>query len=455
MSAFVSRSEEAVMRRLRWLAVAVFVAVVLAISAVVPWSGASAASPSPSSSATRGGYLLVADPAATTVYVYSLPDLTLTGQLDDLEFGAHNGSVTLADGRVLFSDSASGAIKVVTIDDAGVPAVVASVPVWDGNQIVWSSIDPEGRYLLAAGQLLDSATQVFNIVDLATYTNTPIQVPMGADEEVVAWLDGDPTTVFVSQGGRVDTYPLADLLAGGTPTPAGSVAIELGSHGGVADPERDQFMITTTAGFEVVDVSKTTPAHTELIPWDVDGFTGGQNYRPRLAPDGDHVVGVLTAPPATPEEWATAEVTAHIADLGTLEASRVALGTGRFAGRWGISEPYALFAGTDGVTGTAHLLDVNATSATFGTVVATIPLDMPTKGALPGGPTTGTEGYLTTITPDGSQGFVVHGGDGVISVIDTAAGAVSGTITVPTSMDAAGYATVISPGLAPVDLFAR
>jgi len=402
------------------------------------------------------GHLLVADPTESVVYVYSLDDLSLTGQLDDTKLGAHNGVLTMTDGRVLFTDDAAGNLKIVSIDSAGVPTVDAQVPLWQGSRIVWGSVDESGRYVVLASQLLESPDlQVLNIVDLQTLSNTAVQLPMGADEEIIGWLAADGQTVAVSLGGSVATYAMADLLDSGDVTPLGEVAIELGSHGAVADPDHGRFLITTAAGFEVTDVSAGAPSHVTTVPWDVDGLAGGQNYRPRLAPDGRHVLGVLTAPPATPEEWATARVSAHIVDLDTLEASRVELGIGRFAGRWGISARYALFAGTDGATGAAHLFDIDPASPTYGTVVRSVPLDQPTNGAVPGSPTTGTEGYLTTITADGSTGFVVHGGDGRISVIDTATGVVTESIETPTKLTATGYAAVVGAGAEVVDQFFR
>ncbi|MBX3030539.1 MAG: hypothetical protein KF809_10285 [Chloroflexi bacterium] len=419
--------------------------------------------------ATEGvGHLLVADPAATSIHVYSLPDLVLTGQLDDTLFGVHNGALVLEDGRVIYSDDLHDEVRAIRIDDAGLPTIDARVGVTNGDRLVWSSIDPDARYYVAASQIVAPepeagaspapepglVDQVLNIVDLATWTNTVVPFPMDADEEIIGMLSGDPLTLTVSTGGRVSTYALDALLAGDV-TPLGSLPIELGSHGSVTDAARGRVAVVTIPGFEVVDVSGGAPVHVGLIPWDVDGISGGRNARPRLGMDGDHIHGVLTSPVAAPEAWATAQVSAHIADLTDLTAHRVALGTGRWAGRTGISTPYALYAGYDGTSAQAVLFDVDPASATFGTVVASIPLDPPTKASVPGTATTGTEGYLTAITADGALGFVVHGGDGRISVIDTATRTIVGRIDTPTPLTGAGFAVAVQTGVTPVDLFAR
>lgn len=158
---------------------------------------------------------------------------------------------------------------------------------------------------------------------------------------------------------------------------------------------------------------------------------------------------------AEPEAWADAEISTHITHLDNDSVQRVSLGTGQVAGRWGISEPYALYAAYNGDGGNAFLFGVDESQPEFGTVVATISLDLPARAATPGESSEGAEGYQTTISPDGTFGFVVHGGDGIISVIDTEARTMSAQIEVPSAMTGAGYVAVVQPGLSPADLFGR
>lgn len=399
-------------------------------------------------------YLLAADQEVSTVYVYSIPDLALTGRLDGVSLDKHGGTIGLPDGRILFVDDKQGEALAVVIDGNGVPSIAQRTGVNLGVGASWASVDPEFRYFAVTSYIENTDAQVLNLIDLESFDNTEIPLQTREGEELTAWIGGDPSTVYVSIGGQVDSYALSDLLAGNA-TPASSVPVELGSHGAVIDTVNDRFVLSTAAGFEVLSFRAGTVEHEELLPWDADGLRGGQNFRPRLARDGIHILGVLTAEPDAPEAWADAEISSHITNLENDTVRRVSLGTGLVAGRWGISEPYALYAAYNGDGGNALLFGVDESQPEFGTVVATIPLDLPTQAAVPGASNEGAEGYQTAISPDGAFGFVVHGGDGIISVIDTASRSVAGQITVPSVMTGSGYVTVVEPGLVPVDLFAR
>ncbi|HWV22888.1 MAG TPA: hypothetical protein VNZ58_01750, partial [Thermomicrobiales bacterium] len=372
---------------------------------------------SPTGGEADSRHLIVADPEAAALYVYAIPGLELTGHVDDVVFGVHNGLLQLPDGRLVFSDDNTGEVLAVTIDAAGVPAVTQRVAVNSGNRLVWSSVDPEFRYLVGASQIEDSTVQVANVIDLATFTNTEYEIGLVGEEELHAWIAGDPAVLYASVGGEIHSHLLSDLEAGNA-TPIEVVPVELRSHGAVADAAHDQFLLVTNEGFEVTDISTGPALYRDLIPWDVDGFAGGRNSRPRLHNDGTHIFGRLNATPDDPTQWAEVEVTTHIANTADLTAQRFALGKGNFGFRWGISDPYVLFAGHDGVTGGAYLVDVDSDSETFGTVVGLVELDLPSGAATPGEDSAGTETYLTALTQDGALGFVVHGGDGIISVID-------------------------------------
>lgn len=405
-------------------------------------------------SGSAGRFLLVADPAELVLSAYSIPDLKQTGSLTGIALDKHAGVITLADGRVLFNDDAAGEIVALTIDGQGVPAIVNRVGASLGDGAAWAGIDADARYYLVTSGVDDSRTRYLNVVDLEAFTNTSIEIEAAADEELEAWISGDPATVYLAVGGRVDAYTLESLRAGDL-TPVSTLEIEFGSHGPVADSARNRLLISTKAGFEAIDLGGDALAHAALIPWDVDGLTGGQNFRPRLGSTGDHVFGVLTAEPTTPEAWADSEVSAHITDLDALDAHRVLLGTGLWAGRWGIGSGAALFAGHDGEQGSAVLFDVDPASTTFNTARTTIAIDLPAAAAKPGVDPTGAEGYLTAMTHAGDFGFVALGGDGTVLVIDTEAAAVIETIDVGTPLTGAGYLAVIENGLAPVDLIAR
>jgi hypothetical protein len=398
-------------------------------------------------------HLFVADPSAAVIYVYSAASLKLTGQIDGVTFGNHNGLIALPDGRLIFSDDAASELVAMRISDDGVPEIVARCAISIGDIAAWSAADPEFRYVATASAHPDTSEQIVNLVNLATFENREIPVSMVGEEELHVWLTADH--LYTSLGGQVNGYSLEDLESG-TVDPVGSVQVELGSHGGATDVARGRLLLTTTPGFEVVDVSTGAPVHLSTLPWDADGFTGGRNARPRLGWDGDHVFGVLTKPVDDPANWAEAEVTVHITNLATDSVRRVALGRGRFAGRWGLGEDRALFAGYNVDGGAAYLFDVASDSPAFGSAIATIALELPTAAAIVDTvPETTAQGYVTAITRDGSLGFVSHGGDGAITVIDSATSAIAATISTPTPLTGGGYLAVIESGVTPVDLWGR
>src|SRR5438105_12709097 len=51
------------------------------------------------------GFLLVADTAEKRLYVYRVPDMIKTGDLDNVLLGVHLGTFPLPDGRILLSDA--------------------------------------------------------------------------------------------------------------------------------------------------------------------------------------------------------------------------------------------------------------------------------------------------------------------------------------------------------------
>jgi YVTN family beta-propeller protein len=71
-----------------------------------------------------------------------------------------------------------------------------------------------------------------------------------------------------------------------------------------------------------------------------------------------------------------------------------------------------------------------------------------------GVPAAGREARFVAVTPDGRYAFVTHGGDGKISVIDTARLSVT-QVSVPTALRGGGYITAVEKGAEPIDLVAR
>jgi hypothetical protein len=422
---------------------------------------------SPVAGSMSRSFLMVTDREEPTLWFYSIPDGRLTGKLDNLLMASHGSAFQLPDGRLILGklgeqEAAPGrqSIEALIVDEQGAPSVVASVPATFGESAAWITVDPD-LTTLAFGSLRDgeAATQVLNIVDLASFTNTELEFEMNEPEEITAWLLGDPLHLHVAVGGRVDSYELAALLGGNT-TPLASVDVDLGSHGGATDAKRDQLFYVTAPGqgMDVLDVSSGVAEFVTQLPWDMDGRTGGYNARAIVSADGDHIFGVLYGSPEDPTQWAEFACDLHVIDMADLTATRTPIGSGVFTTRWAIGTRVALAAGYNANGGTAYVIDADAASATFATVVREIPVNVPTKGQAPGAWDKEAEiWYVCAVTPDDRYGFVTIPGDGLVQVLDLAAGSVVQEIATETDLSGFGYSKVVlaGAGMPPVDLWGR
>lgn len=425
--------------------------------------GQAASTPVPSTPVASGtdAYLFVADAAAESVALYSIPGFELAGQLEGITFGIHGGALQLPDGRLVFADVGNSEIVALGVDESGAPAIIQRTAAMLGGNISWASTDPGLTYLVAGSLIGDHEeqenTQYINVVDLATFDSVALEFAMNEPEEITPWLTGDPLHLQVATGGEIASYLLADLLDG-RQEPLATVPVDLESHGGATDAERGRILYVAGpgTGFEVLDVRDGAAEYLTQIPWDLDGLSGGRNARPRVIPSGTHIFGVMTPGLDDPALWAETMVSNHITDLETLEARRVPIDVGTIGYRWGVSDRYALWAGYNADGARAYLLDADPGSATFGEVVATIPVAMPTNAAQPQEDFEGSEFYMmTAITPDSTYGFITISGDGLIQVLDLEAREVVAEITTPFPLAGGGFSTVIQPGLSPADLWAR
>ncbi|HEV2529142.1 MAG TPA: hypothetical protein VGT61_11915 [Thermomicrobiales bacterium] len=420
---------------------------------------------SPVAGGTSAPFLMVTDREEPTLWFYSIPDGRLTGRLDNLFMASHGSAFQLPNGRLILGrlgdqevDLGGQSIDALVLDDQGVPSIVASVPATFGESAAWIVVDP-GLTTLVFGSLRegDDVTQILNVVDLASFTNTELEFEMNEPEEITAWLLGDPLHLYVSVGGRIDSYDLAALLGGNT-TPLGSVDVDLGSHGGATDAARDQLFYVTEpgTGMEVLDVSSGVAEYVTQIPWDIDGRTGGYNARANVSGDGYHIFGVLTGNTEDPTRWAEFVCDLHVINMADLTATRTPIGTGAFTTRWAMGGKVALAAGYNADGGTAYAIDTDVESETFATVVQEIPVNVPTNGQVAGEWDDEAQiYYVCAITPDDMYGFVTIPGDGLVQVLDLAAGEVIGEIATETDLSGFGYSKVIQGGITPVDLWGR
>lgn len=415
----------------------------------------------PVAGAGSPSHLLVADRNVDRLYVYDVPGFSLTGQFENVGFGIHGGSLLLEDGRLLFADVLNDEIVALTISATGQPEISQRVAARFGGGVSWISSDAALTHI-AFGSLLGEEDetdphQFLNILELEDFTNTALEFAMEASEEITPWLLGDPLHLHVAVGGEIQSFVLADLLAGET-TPLTAVPVGLDSHGGATDPRNQRLFYTTGpgTGFEVLDVAAGPAQYVTQIPWDLDDLAGGRNARPRVLPDGVHIFGVMTPGLDDRGLWAETMVSNHITNMETLTAQRVPVDVGTIGYRWGVTDKYALWAGYNAAGARAYLLDANPESSGFGSVIETIEVSMPSAAAKPGQDHEGSEFYLmTAVTPDSAYGFVTISGDGLIQVLDLAARQVIAEIETPSPLAGGGYTTVVQSGIVPVDLWAR
>ena len=404
------------------------------------------------------GYLLVAEQEQghEAIHAYSLPDLSYTGTIRDVLLGNHLGTLVLADGRVIGSDDKHGRIIAIQMNDAGKPSVVSSVAADLGPLAVWGCADAALRHL-AVSSGKEGLDQIATVVDLEDFSATPFPITMNLEEELHPFIAGEPAHLFLGVGGAIQAFPLAAVLAGSASAPVANVAINAGSHGPVVSHASGRVYISAKAGtgFDGVNFGVVPFARVALIPWDVDGRSTGQNFRPRLSWDEQYIYGAVPRSlPEGAENWASREVDFHAADIGDASAKRAVLTTG-IVSKFQLSRPYAFFANTTADGDFGILVDVDSGSPSFQKVVARIRIDALVNGPMPGVSAAGTQRRGSAITPDGRWAFVSHGGEGKISVINTETRRVVKEIETPTALAGGGYLVAIQPGNTPVDTCMR
>lgn len=394
------------------------------------------------------GHLVVADIQVARIYLYDVGTRELTGQIDGATLNDHAGFLMLPDGRLLFADATTEELVAVQLDAPDGPAVVGRVPV--PGLVSHFAVDPTASYAVVGS---DAPSSALTLVDLSSYTSRPMAVEAG---EAGVMIGGNPVTLYHRNDKllQVEAYPVASVQRGST-TPTSVVATGAFGHGEAIDHRRGRLYLATDDGLDVVALgAEGELAFEATIPWDASGRTGGRGYFVRLSPDNRHLVSYMADRGTEETPWGEWRNDAYLVDLETDEATRVELGAG-LVYRFALSDPYALFFSMHPDDDAAHLLDVDPASPTYGTVVAVIPLDPLANGPTADASPWESESRIAAITPDGATGFISRGGEGQITVIDTAERVVSGTIEVPSALSGGGYMTVVTPDMPFVDTVGR
>jgi hypothetical protein len=496
----------------------VVLAIVVALALTLGLS-ATAAGAAPGVTALRPSYLMVSDGAAAKVYFYRVPGMTLTGTLTGVKLGSsgsappgadpaantpmHGGAIVLPDGRILVNDESHQRTMAIKLDAAGVPSIVNSVSSRLGDEAPWTAVDPLFRYYAVAshGGGPSPSAEILNLIDLRTFTNTQLEIPLkGTTEDLTPFFGGNPLALFAGVGGNeMRAYNVAALLHGNV-TPTGTFPMGPNSHGGFSSPVTGTIGITTgpqppnlgtgtsqtpnpdNLGLDVFDVtcgpircnspfSFVFPCVLTLcaslknpvtVPWNADGLTLSKGNRVRVMADGAHIMTPLNVDltPGIATDWKDVRLDAHFTDLRTKTARRINVGMGASSRGFPVSQTYAvepiIRPKVPGGKDQLKIIDVRPNSPTYLQIVRTVDLDQMTNGPVDGvDPTYPTyERRFAAITPDGRYAFVNRGGDGKIDIVDTSTGAVT-SVNVPTSLTGGGHITAFQVGLIPWDLSGR
>ena len=506
--------------------------VLLGILAVCLWAALGAAvAQADQGDGQRVGknYLMVADPGASRVYFYRVPGMRLTGTLRGVTLGSagdpartpmHGGAIVLPDGRILVNDETHQRTLAIKLNNRGAPRIVNSVASKLGDESPWNAVDPEFRYYAVSSNgggtvgpspapgKFQTGSEFLNLIDLKTFENTQVEIPMNnVGEDLTPFFGGDPLTLFEAVGGgEVRAFNVASLLAGDTTPTSSFTEVGPNMHGGFSSPVTGKIGLTTgpqppnigsgptatpnpdNKGMDVMDVAcgggedfcgvegegslvgpcdpsdLDCPSLVDLftVPWNADGLTLSKGNRVRVMADGAHVMTPLNVDltPGIATDWQKVRLDAHVTDLWTYTARRINVGVGATSRGFPVSTKYAVepvirprrARGRD----LLKIIDVRPDSPTYLTVVRTVKLAQMTNGPVAGiAPTYPTyERRFAAITPDGRYAFVTRGGDAKVDMVDTKSGAVT-TVAVPSSLTGGGHATALQVGFEPFDLSGR
>jgi hypothetical protein len=513
-----SHSSDGHLRRRPRPARRAMLAVVVAIALAIGLSAATA-SAEPGATALRQSYLMVSDGAASQVHFYRVPSMTLTGTLTGVKLGSsgpappgadpaantpmHGGAIVLPDGRILVNDESHQRTLAIKLNSAGAPSIVNSVSSRLGTEAPWTAVDPLFRYYAVAsnGGGSSPGSEILNLIDLKTFTNTQLEIPLkGTTEDLTPFFGGNPLTLFAGVGGNeMHAYNVAALLKHNV-TPTGTFTMGPNSHGGFSSPVTGTIGITTgpqpptlgtgtnqtpnpaNLGLDVFNVACfpglcNTPFsfvfpclgtlcpslnNRVTVPWNADGLTLSKGNRVRVMADGAHIMTPLNVDltPGITTDWQDVRLDAHFTDLRTKTARRINVGTGATSRGFPVSQTYAVEPiikpkAPDGKD-QLKIIDVRPNSPTYLQIVRTVDLTQMTNGPVAGiDPVYPTyERRFAAIAPDGRYAFVTRGGDGKIDMVDTATGAVT-SVNTPTSLTGGGHITAFQVGLIPWDLSGR
>ncbi|KQR18749.1 hypothetical protein ASF71_20095 [Deinococcus sp. Leaf326] len=383
--------------------------------------------------------------------MYSVPEFKLELDLSDIVAASHAGVVTLPDGRVVIPDNKHKQLIVLNVGGTGAPQVSKRIPVPITGSFLWTAVDPTGRYFLSTSSE-EGVQKTLSLIDLQTDAARTFKVDnRQADAELSVAVGGTPATVYLHTADQVLSYPLANLLTAapdslvqGTLRPTSTLTVGTGGHGNAFSVATGRWAGSTARGFELAQARGDTLVNLKTLPWNITTFTGGQNFRFRLTPDGRYVFGPINAPQEA-ANWAKTNVDLHWTNLTRGTVQRFPLTTGLVT-RAGVSKTLAVYANLTGAGDFAQFVNVDPGSPLFQKVTARVALGTLKAGPQAGVSAAGTERRFPAISADGRWAFVSAGGEGQIAVIDTQTYQVTQQIAVPTALKGGGYLVSVQAG---------
>lgn len=397
--------------------------------------------------------LIVADPAAGGLTVYSVPDWAMAAEFPDLTFADHPGYVVLPDGRVLFTTLEN---ELIVLDAASAtPSVLGSVTL--PGTAIHLAVDPNLEFVALStmhDELSGVGEDTLTLIDLASLATSHIHLTTGepgvlVGDGVVLHRDGDVA-------GRLEAFPVANFA---TEDAKATSSVDIGAYGHGEAVVNGHAYVLTDDGVDIVHIEGDQLEHEAVVPWNVAGREGGRGYYLRADAHGNlwSYLRIVANPEddAAWENWQDWQNDGYLINTTAESAQRFELGAG-LVYRMALSSRYALYSRLHPDGDEAILVDADPNSATFAQIVARVPLpaasDAPVAGVAPW---EAAGQRMTGITPDGAWGFVSGGGDGVVHVIDTAAQQIVGQIATPTTLDGGGYLLVVQPGQPLIDNVGR
>ncbi|MCP3799710.1 hypothetical protein NLX83_10615 [Allokutzneria sp. A3M-2-11 16] len=417
-----------------------FSAIATALLSAVALTTPAQAAPSPAR-------LLVADPAASAVYVLDARTGRVTGTLSGRKLNDHAGTVVLADGRVLFVDDAAKQLVVVNVAGAE-PRVVGTAPV--EGEVSHFAVDAAGRFAVVAGseghEHRAEGHATLTAVDLTTFKSGHGVVHSG---EPGVLVDGGTVLHRNDAPAQLESYRLGDVLkAGGAHlTAAATKAIGEHGHGEAFSPKHRRAITATERGVDLTEVTRAGDFGAQRVA----AWGGpGRGFYLRLHDDADTAVTYVrdTSDP----DWTKWTEHAFLLDVRTGRTTRTPLGSG-YVFRFGLSDELAGYVVHGAARDELALVDVSGRG--FGDLTRRVDL-----GVLPGGPQGGKDPFAAqtrkiALDDAGRTAFLTAGGQGRVDIVDTAAGRITRSLAVPTPLDRGGAIAVWEPGVSHADTVGR